>query len=169
MATRIKPAGLIVSDVKQVEGALAEMATIDRKRAEITNQLNEAIDEAKTHAEHASVGIMARYKELGEAIKVFATLNENILFVDGKKSRDLAFGIIGFRSATDIVQMNKVPAETTLERLHDFGFTEAINTKASILKSGMTNWTDEKLQSVGLRRRTKNDFYIEVKAETLPN
>lgn len=169
MGSRIKPAGLILSDLKQVEGALAEMATIDRKRAEITGQMNEAIDEAKTKADHASVSLTARHKELGEAIKVFATLNDATLFKDGKKSIDLAFGVVGFRWSTDIVQMNKISAETTLERLNAFGFREAINTKESILKNAMIKWTDEKLQSVGLRRRSKNDFYIEVKAEALPN
>jgi len=169
MAARIKPSCLIFSDIKQVEGGLSEMAAIDRRLAEITNTMNEAVDDAKAQANQASVALVANHKALGEAIKVFSTLNENVLFVDGKKSRDLAFGVIGFRASTDIIQMNKVSAETSLERLHDFGFTEGINTKESLLKTGMTNWTDEKLQSVGLKRRTKNDFYIEVKAETLPN
>lgn len=165
--SRIKPVGLILSDIRQVEGALAEIAAIDRKCAEITNFMNETIDKVKAHAETASVSLMARHKELCSAIKVFATLNEDTVFEKGKKSRDLAFGIIGFRASTEIKQMNKISAETTLQRLHEFGFKEAITNKESLLKSAMTSWTDEKLQSVGLKKRLKNEFYIEVKAEEL--
>lgn len=167
MAKRIKPAGLILASVEEIDGALAEMALIDRSRTEITGRMNEEIDQVKKKAELEGIGISARYKQLSEAIKVFAVLNEERIFEVGKKSRELAFGIIGFRSSTDIVQMNKISAETTLDRLGTFKFTEAINTKVSILKAAMVSWTDEKLQSVGLRRRLKNDFYIEIKAETL--
>lgn len=168
MSGRIKPAAVALSDIKQVEGSLAEMASIERKLGEIARSMNEEIDAAKKRAEQASVSLQARHKELAGAIKVFAVLNEATVFPKDKKSLDLAFGVIGFQASTEIVQMDNIKAETTLEKLHDFGFTEAINTKETILKSAMVNWSDEKLQSVGLKRRKSNTFYLEVKSEHLP-
>lgn len=168
MSGRIKPAAVALSDIKQVEGSLAEMAAIERKLGEIGRVMNEDIDAANKRAEQASVSLQARHKELAGAIKVFAVLNEPTVFPKDKKSLDLAFGVIGFQASTEIVQMDNIKSETTLTKLHDFGFTEAINTKESILKSAMVTWSDEKLKSVGLRRRKSNTFYIEVKSEQLP-
>ena len=165
---RIKPAATVFTDLKQVEGALAEMASIERKLAEIQGQMNEDIDAAKERADKASVSLTARHKELASAAKVYATLNQAELFKD-RKSLDLAFGVIGFQASTEIVQMPGVNAETTLERLHGFNCTEAINIKESIFKTAMTGWTDEKLQSVGLKRQKKNVFYLEIKKEALPD
>jgi phage host-nuclease inhibitor protein Gam len=168
MSGRIKPAAVALSDIKQVEGSLAEMASIERKLGEIARGMNEEIDAAKKRAEQASVSLQARHKELAGAIKVFSVLNEASIFPKDKKSLDLAFGVIGFQASTTIVQMDNIKEETTLEKLHDFGFAEAINKKETLLKSAMVNWSDEKLQSVGLKRRKSNTFYIEVKSAQLP-
>lgn len=164
---RIKPTGTVLSDLKQVDGAFAEMLSIERKLGAIQDRMNEEIDAAKTRADQASVSLNARYKQLCEAIKVYSVLNEADLFKD-KKSLDLAFGVIGFQASTEIVQINNISAEDTLELLRKFNYRDGINVKETILKSAMTNWTDAKLQSVGLRRRKKNVFYLEVKAEKLP-
>lgn len=163
---RIKPTATVFTDLKQVEGALAEMASIERKLTEIQGQMNEEIDAAKERADKASVSLTARHKELASAAKVYATLNQTELFKE-RKSIDLAFGVIGFQASTEIVQMPNISAETTLERLHSFKCTDAIKVKESILKTAMTGWTDEKLQSVGLKRKKKNVFYLEVKKEAL--
>ena len=48
--SRIKPTPLIVADIKQVEGALAEIAALDRKLGAIESSLNESIDAAKQRA-----------------------------------------------------------------------------------------------------------------------
>ena len=168
MSKRIKPAATVFTDLKQVEGAAAEMVSIDRKIVEIQARMNEEIDAAKERASAACAGLAARHKELAAATKVYATLNQAELFKD-RKSLDLAFAVIGFQASTEIVQMPNISAETSLERLHGYGYTEAINVKESIYKPAMSTWTDEKLQSVGLKRQKKNVFYLELKKEVLPD
>lgn len=168
MSKRIKPAATVFTDLKQVEGAAAEMVSIERKIDGIQAKMNEEIDAAKERANNACVSLIARHKELAGAAKVYATLNEAELFKD-RKSLDLAFAVIGFQASTKIMQMPNVSAETTLERLHSYDYTEAINAKESVYKSAMSSWTDEKLQSVGLKRQKKNVFYMELKKEILPD
>ena len=47
---RIKPDPYMVLDRAQCEGALAEMAAIDRKLSAIENEMREAVDGAKAKA-----------------------------------------------------------------------------------------------------------------------
>lgn len=53
MAARIKPNPHIVNDRQQAEGALAEIASLDRKLESIEHSMQEAIDAAKMQASTA--------------------------------------------------------------------------------------------------------------------
>ncbi len=165
---RIKPSPMIVADIKQVEGALAEIAVLDRKLGAIENSLNESIDAAKQRARDESTALLAQRKELADAIGTYAVMNKSELF-RGRKSLDLAFGIIGFRQSTQLVQLNKVTKEMTLEKLLEYNFSDGIRIKTEINKEGMMNWPDERLQLVGMKRRQLDAFFIEVKTEDITN
>lgn len=54
MAARIKPNPHIVNDRQQAEGALAEIASLDRKLESIEHSMQEAIDAAKMQASQSS-------------------------------------------------------------------------------------------------------------------
>lgn len=162
--SRRKPNPVIVADIRQAEGALAEIATIDRKVGEIEAQMNEAIDAAKARASQKSAPLRARRKELEDGVATFATLNKTEMFKD-RKSLDLGFGTIGFRLSTQIVQMSKITKDMTLERLRQFGIREGIRIKEDVNKEAMQGWPDERLEMVGLKRRTTDAFYIEINRE----
>lgn len=166
--SRIKPTPHIVGDLKQVEGALAEMAQIDRKLSEIENSLNDTIDSAKDRAQSESDPLLTRRKELANAVGTFATMQRAELFKE-KKSLDLAFGTIGFRQSTQIVQINKITKEMTLEKLSEYNFSDGLRVKFDINKEAMASWPDERLQLVGLKRRQLDAFFIEIKAEDITN
>lgn len=166
MNKRIKPDPIIVSDIRQAEGYLAEMAALDRKLTGIANDMNTAIDAAKERASNESAPLLARRKALGEAIGTYSTLNKGELFKE-RKSLDLGFGVIGFRLSTQIMQAGRVTKEMTLEKLHEYGFTDGIRTKEEINKDAVAGWPEERLALVGLRRRVQDAFFIEIKAEDL--
>ncbi|WP_164561563.1 host-nuclease inhibitor Gam family protein [Nitratidesulfovibrio vulgaris] len=94
--SRRKPNPVIVADIRQAEGALAEIATIDRKVSEIEAQMNEAIDAAKARASQKSAPLLI---------------------------------------------------------------------KEDVNKEAMQGWPDERLEMVGLKRRTTDAFYIEINRE----
>lgn len=165
---RSKPTPHIVESREQAEGTMAEVAAIDRKLKALKVAMNEEIDAAKEKAARNSAPLEARRKELESGLAVFATLNRKDLFPDGTKSLDLGFGVIGFRASTRIVQQNNVSAAVTLERLRQFGFLEGIRTKEEINKDAMTDWTAEKLETVGLRRQKSDGFFVDVKEDPLP-
>lgn len=166
---RSKPNPHIVESREQAEGTMAEIAALDRKLAALTVTMNKEIDVAKDKAAASAAPLAARRKELESGLAVFAVLNRKELFPDGAKSLDLGFGLIGFRASTKIVQQNNISAEMTLERLHKFGFVEGVRTKEEINKDAMTAWTDEKLETVGLRRQKSDGFFVEVKEDAVPS
>ena len=106
---RIKPDPHIVADRAQAEGALAEMAALDRKLSGIEAEMQEKIDSAKAQASQLSTPLLARRKELADAVAVYAKLNKQDLFSKGK-SLDLGFGVMGFRASTKVVQVSGVSA-----------------------------------------------------------
>ncbi|MBQ7607502.1 MAG: host-nuclease inhibitor Gam family protein [Desulfovibrionaceae bacterium] len=168
MATRSKPKPHIVANMEQAEGAMAELASIDRKLKSIQAEMNSQIDLAKKSALASSASLDGRRKELESALAVYATLNRLELFKDGSKSLDLGYGIIGFRASTKIVQQSKITAQMTLDRLHQFGMLDGIRVKEELNKDAMASWTDEKLETIGLRRQKSDGFYVEVKEDELP-
>lgn len=166
--TRIKPDPHIVADRAQCEGALAEMAAIDRKLSAIENEMREAIDAAKSKAGQLAGPLQARRKELADAVAIFAKLNRQELF-SKSKSLDMGFGIIGFRASTRIVQLRGVTAEMTLERLHQYNLTDGIRVKEEINKDAALGWPDERLELVGLKRQQADTFFIEISRDDVPD
>lgn len=166
--TRIKPDPHIVADRAQCEGALAEMAAIDRKLSAIENEMREAIDAAKSKAGQLAGPLQARRKELADAVAIFAKLNRQELF-SKSKSLDMGFGVIGFRASTRIVQLRGVTAEMTLERLHQYNLADGIRVKEEINKDAALGWPDERLELVGLKRQQTDTFFIEISRDHVPD
>lgn len=164
---RIKPDPHVVEDRAQAECALAEIAALDRKLDGIATDMQETIDLAKARASQEANPLIARRKELADAVAVFAKLNRQTLFAKAK-SVDLGFGTIGFRASTRIVQIRGVTVEMTLERLHQYNLVDGIRTKEEINKDTALGWPDKRLELVGMRRQQIDSFFIEIKKDQLP-
>ena len=164
---RIKPDPYVIADRAQAEGALAEMASLDRKLAGIESAMQEVIDTAKATASQQANPLLARRKELADAIAVFAKLNRQELFAKAK-SLDMGFGIIGFRASTRISQVRGITAETTLEKLHQYNLADGIRVKEETNKEACLGWPDERLELVGLVRKILDTFFIEIKKDEVP-
>ena len=164
---RIKPDPHVVENRAQCEGALAEMAALDRKLSAIENEMRETVDGAKTKAGQLAGPLQARRKELADAVAVFARLNRQELFAKSK-SLDMGFGVIGFRASTKIVQIRGITAEMTLEKLHQYNLSDGIRTKEEINKDAALGWPDERLELVGLKRQQSDTFFIEISKENVP-
>lgn len=164
---RIKPDPHVIVDRAQAEGALAEMAALDRKIGAVEGEMQETIDLAKKKAAQAAAPMLARRKALADALAVYAKLNRQELL--GKlKSVDMGFGTIGFRLSTKLVQIKGVTVEMTLEKLHQFGFKDAIRVKEEPNKEVMMGWPDERLETVGVKRQQSDTFFIEIKKDEVP-
>ena len=165
--TRLKPTPCIIENRGQCEGALAEMAALDRKLVEVESDMQEIIDAAKSKASQLATPLHTRRKELANAVAVYAKLNRTELF-NKAKSLDMGFGVIGFRASTRIIQIRGVTPAMTLEKLHQFNFDDGIRIKEEINKDNALGWPDARLELVGLKRQQTDTFFIEIKKEDVP-
>lgn len=127
----------------------------------------EAIDAAKAKASQLAEPADSPAQRIGRCGGGVRRLNRQDLFARGK-SVDLGFGVIGFRASTKIVQVRGITAGMTLEKLRQYNLTDGIRTKEEINKDAALGWPDERLELVGLRRQQTDAFYIEIKADPLP-
>lgn len=167
MATRTKPQPYIISDLAQADEALRQLGEIARESAQIESGMNAQIDQAKAVAKAQMEPLTASRKRLEDALAVFGTQKKAELFPERKRSQELTFGLIGFRRATSLRLMAKRTWGSVLERLEALGFTSAVRTKREVDKPAMADWSDEQLETVGVKRETSDEFYIELKQEAL--
>lgn len=167
MAPRTKPHAFIVTDAPQAEAALAEMAQLDLTLELHAVEMNEAINEAKARAKASCAPLEARRKELEQALASYAELNKATLF-KARKSLDMGFGVIGFRLSTCIKTVGKSTTwEMVLQKLKDFGFTDAIRTQETVDKDALRSYPDERLATVGAKREVSDVFFIEINKEAV--
>lgn len=164
--TRIKADPYVVGDLARAESALMELATLERNIRAITDGLNEKIDALKDAAKTETDPLEARKKVLINAVGTFLKMNRAEV-LKNRKSVELAFGVIGFRSSVAICQMRGVSTEMTLERMKSSGLSEGIRFKEELDKEAVRGWPNERLAVVGLVRQPKNQFFVELKAEKI--
>lgn len=163
---RIKPDATIVTTIDQAKAVLADLAVVERELESITTEMNEHIDAIKKDADNRAEPLIGRKKELSTALNSYAEINKAELFAR-KKSLELPHGIIGFRQSTSLVARPKVRMGQVLERLKDLGWHEAVKTSESVNKEAMREWSDGKLEAVGMERRIVDQFFVEISDETL--
>lgn len=163
---RIKPQSEIITTVDQAKEALAELAGIERRLNAITATMNESIDKLKSNADAEAAKHNERKKALATALNGFAEVNRTELFAR-KKSLELPHGVIGWRQSTSIVAKAKVKMAQVLEKLKDLGWNDAVKTSESVNKEAMREWSDGKLEAVGMERKIADQFFVEISAEAL--
>jgi phage host-nuclease inhibitor protein Gam len=163
---RSKPKTTIIADPKQAEAAMQELAHLGRRIQAVEIEAQEKIDQAKADAAAEIGPHAARRKELEKALATYATLNKDELF-DKRRSRSTPFGVYGWRKSTELKTITGMKLADVLERLHELKFKKAISVKESVDKTAMQKWPDSRLRTVGMRRVTKDVFYIEVTEDNL--
>lgn len=163
---RSKPKATVVANEQQATTVMLELAGLARdiKRIEIDAQEN--IDLIKANAAEEVEPLQQRRKELESALCTFATLNKGKLFSQ-RKSLETPFGIYGWRKVTKLITISKIKLADVLERLRELGITDAIRRKEEVDRTAMADWTDSKLESVGMQRSSKDEFFIEISDDAL--
>lgn len=167
-STRIKADPLVIGSLERAESAMMELASLTRKQRAITDALNERVDGLKEAAKGELEPLDRQKKALSDALGTFLKMNRKDVLKD-RKSIDLAFGVMGFRASSALCQMKGISAEMTLQRLKEHGLQDGIRLKEELDKDVMRGWPEERLHIVGLVRQEKDQFFIELKEETLGN
>ena len=164
--SRRKPVpDLLVASLKDADKVLEELSELDRRANAIKSFMNEAIDKAKSEAADQMAIVESRKKVLEAALTSYAVLNKSSLFND-KRSLELDFGILSFRRSTKIVTAKRgITWDKVLERIKELGQIEAIRAKEEVNKDTLANWDDERLESIGAKRKTEDTFGYTLKQQ----
>lgn len=167
MAPRTKPQPLVIADTAQADEALRQLAEITREQGRIESGMNDQLDQIKAAAKAQQEPLAASRKRLEEALAVFAIQRKDELFGGRKRSLEMVFGTIGFRKASSLRLLAKHTWGQVLQRLLDLNLVQGIRTKLEVDKDELRTWPAERLETVGVKLDTVDEFYLELKQEAL--
>ena len=161
MAMRIKApkqALMNIPDWSAADQLMRELGEIGIATDRANNDATTQINLVKAKLEDVVNKMQDRQKYIVKSLEEFA-LGHTKDFGDAR-SRKLDFGILGWRASTAIEI-----AATTLERIKEY-LTSAeqkacIRIKESVDKEALAKLTDERLQVVKARRKSKDAFFVE--------
>lgn len=158
---------LVVETLEEANVILAEIAEHQRSIDLINAGLNEKIDGLKQKAEAECAPLVQEKEDREQALARFAEGHKDSLFKK-PKSRELSFGELGFRSSTSTVLLNRQWTwDKVLETLKQKRLGQFIRTKHEVDKEGVRALSDKRLESVGLKVKSEDTFFYEIKEETV--
>ena len=166
MAKRVKPILNIpaVTTLEEADATLAQIAARKRELALIELGLKEDVDTLKLKCAEASEPIKQDIEVLEQALIRFGESKKSELFVK-KRSRELTFGIIGFRASSAVKTMRKTTWEQVLGLIRDAGMPECIRTKQEVDKEALRQLPPERLAAVEERLENIHKQMAAAKAE----
>ncbi|MGL4388303.1 MAG: host-nuclease inhibitor Gam family protein [Brevinema sp.] len=152
-----------MEDLKEASSNYAKLSR-DLELSEI--EMNKEIDKIKNRYDIKNAGNKAKQSSLKTIINGYMNENKDTLITEQKRSIDLPLAIIGYRKSSEVSVPNAKMA-SILEALKNQGRYEYIETKETVKKSALSGWSNEALAEIGVSRKEKDVFFIEVKSENL--
>lgn len=158
-----KPAIIPIADWEELDTFLREIGNL-----QIANDKDEAsatlrIDKIKAALAGNVALRKTRIDQIRRSLEAFAA--NRLEEFKGKRTRKLAFGLIGWRKSTKI----SISKDSTLDLIKQI-FSKAksktfITIKETVSKDALAKLTDEQLASVGAKRKTTDGFFAEPTTE----
>jgi phage host-nuclease inhibitor protein Gam len=155
----------IFTNYEDIQKALREIGEIDMKIEAEEAEATKLINEIKEKAQEVVSPLLDRRKALEEHIELFAEARQKEDFVQ-KKSMDLVFGEIGFRSSGGGIRVKST--KSTVEALLSLGenFKHLLITEHKPNKEALEGVTDDFLKKIGCSRTKKTEkFWFNVHRE----
>ncbi len=146
----------------EVTVALRDMRDIAlrRRRAEI--EMNNAITTIKDKFYQTDKPEKQAYDEIATNVKLYVEAHREE-FTD-KKSRNLTFGTVGFRRATEIVTRN---VKAIIAAAKHYAMDDCIDVTEKLNKTAMAKYDDNALEKIGAHRQEKDIYFCELDIDEL--
>lgn len=155
-----------ITNLEELKESSTQYAKYSRDFTQSEVEMNKEIDKIKSKYDMKNASNKAMLTALSTMIKGYVTENKEILITDPKKSMDLPLVIIGFRKSSEISIPN-TKMSYILATLKSLGRYECIDVKETVKKSALTSWSNEALAEIGVSKKEKDTFYIEIKTEEI--
>ena len=137
-----------------------------RKTEKIEVSMNQEIDNIKKRYNKKNELLKNTVKELANDIKTLVSVNKESIFKDDKRCLDLNFIVVGFRRSSEI-HIPTTQKEDIIQYIEENNLIECLDIKKSIKKSILSSWSDDELSKIGIVRKHKDNFYLDIKKEEL--
>ena len=137
-----------------------------RKTEKIEVSMNQEIDNIKKRYNKKNELLKNTVKELANDIKTLVSVNKESIFKDDKRCLDLNFIVVGFRRSSEI-HIPTTQKEDIIQYIEENNLIECLDIKKSIKKSVLSSWSDDELSKIGIVRKHKDNFYLDIKKEEL--
>lgn len=156
MAGKIKSTALQSWD--EVDDRIRRIAEAMIAIQSITDEQNEAIIAARSRAERLKKPMAALIGELEDQIEEYVAWNR----ADMKgRSRQLAFGTVGFRRSSKITY-NTRKTQEIIERLKELGMGNCVRVgDESINRDVLASYPEKDIEKAGAKRKVTESFYCE--------
>ena len=155
-----------ITNIEELKEASNNYAKLSRDIELSEIEMNKEIDRIKSKYDIKNAPNKATQTALKTIIKGYVSENKGTLITDSKRSVELPLVILGYRKSSEVSVPN-AKMSTILEALKSQGRYECIETKETVKKSALASWSNEALGNIGVSRKEKDEFYIEVKSENL--
>lgn len=159
---RVKPtAAPILETWEAVDQALKRVGQINRIIASVEADTQKTIDEAKEKAERRTADALAEKAVIEKNLEDFCSYYRD-RFGD-KKSRDLNFGVVGFRMASKLITLKGWNWKRVADKLSALKLRQYLIEKVSVDKEAIkkANIKEARLKAFGLAIEEKESFYYE--------
>lgn len=155
-----------IRNMEELKEATNVYAGIERELARQEALMNKELDEIKRKYDIKNAQARANREALKTIIQGYTDKNKDVLITDDKRSIDMPLAVIGYRKSSEVSIPNAKMA-AIIEALEERGHYECVETKKTVKKSALSSWSNEALAEIGLSRKEKDTFYIEIKTEAL--
>lgn len=146
----------------EVDDTLREIGRIDLEIESMEAEYNRKITDLKEELANQAQPLQERKAFLERLVKEFAESHKDGL--DGKKSRELNFGRIGFRQSTKVILRN---VKAIIAALKARGMTDCIVIKEEVSKDTLKKYDPATVEAVGAKIKTEDVFWYEVNRDKL--
>lgn len=149
------------------DDALRQIGEHERDILAIENVMNEQIAAAKSAAADRARPLKAQVEQLALALKDFAEGHRDDM--DGKKSKALTFGTIGFRKSSKIsLPLAKERLAAIIARLRTMGMQECVvSPEPRVDKEALKKYSADVIAETGAVLIVRDEFGYEVNMEQL--
>jgi len=151
-----------LSSWSDVDETLKEIGRLDLELEGMEAEYNRKITNLKEELANQAQPIQERKAFLERLVKEFAESHKDGL--DGKKSRELNFGRIGFRQSTKVILRN---VKAIIAALKARGMTDCIVQKEEVSKDTLKKYDPATIEAVGAKLKTDDVFWYEVNRDKL--
>lgn len=145
-----------------VDDVLREIGEIDLQIESMEAELTRQVARLKEDLAFRARPMAERKAMLERLVKEFTEAHREGL--DGKKTKELNFGKLGFRLSTRVVIKS---VKSVLAALRAKGMTDCISVKESVDKEALKKYDEAAIESVGASLKKEDVFWYEVNRDRL--